>query len=161
MTHNFPTRSQFAEVRHGFIEKTLKAIIANKLFPGYLDRYLAKHGFDSQQTNEPDAHDRATNLWNSVPGDFGGHGRFDAQAHPRSPQLWATTHRAWFGAAAIGVAAGAIGLAYTIRRWNSTRLLSALARTVLPQPLKWPAKVVQFASSKRGTRLAGARARQS
>jgi short-subunit dehydrogenase len=131
---------------------TVKAIIANKMFPGYLDRYLAKHGYEGQQTSEPDPHVRPNNLWNALPGDFGAHGRFDRQAHPRSLQLWATTHRAWFGAAAIGVAVGAIGLAYTIRRWTSTRSLSALARTVLPQPLNWPAKVARFASSKRGTR---------
>src|SRR5205085_4784799 len=98
---------------------------------------------------------------NPVPGDFGAHGRFGARAKPRSLQLWATTHRAWFGAAAIGVAAGTIGLAYTIRRWTSTPSLSALARTVLPQPLKWPAKAVQFASSKCERRLAEGRARRS
>ena len=140
---------------------TVKAIMANKVFPGYLDRYLAKHGYEAQQTNEPDPHDRPNNLWNPVSGDFGAHGRFDRQAHLRSLHLWATTHRAWFGAAAIGVAAGAIGLAYTIRRWTSTRSLSDLARTVLPQPLNWPAKVAQFASSKRGTRLVAGRARRS
>jgi NAD(P)-dependent dehydrogenase (short-subunit alcohol dehydrogenase family) len=134
---------------------TVKAIIANKFFPGYLDRYLAKFGYDAQQTAEPDSHHRPNNLWNPVPGDFGAHGRFDARAKPRSLQLWATTHRAWF------IAAGVVGLAYTIRRWTSTRSLSALARTALPQPLKWPGKVIRFASSKRETRLAEGRAQRN
>ncbi len=31
----------------------VKAIIGNKLFPGYLDRDLARNGFDAPQTNEP------------------------------------------------------------------------------------------------------------
>jgi short-subunit dehydrogenase len=126
---------------------TLKAIIANKFFPGYLDRYLAKYGYSSQQTQERDSHNRPTNLWNPVPGDFGAHGRFDAQAHPGSLQLWLTTHRAWL-ATALGIAAGAFGLAYTIKRWTSTRSSSAPGRTGLPQPLKWPARVGPSASSK-------------
>src|SRR5438132_5868469 len=42
---------------------TLKAIIANKIFPGYLDRYLAKYGYDAQQTGETDSHTRPNNLW--------------------------------------------------------------------------------------------------
>ena len=69
------------------------------------------------------------------------------KAHRRSLHFWMTTHRAWLGPA-IGLAAGALGLAYTIRRWNSTRLSSALARTGLPQRSKWPARDGPFAFSK-------------
>jgi hypothetical protein len=133
---------------------TLKAVIANKFFPGYLDRYLAKHGYDAQQTAEMDYHLRPNNLWTPVASDFGAHGRFDKRAHNESAQLWATTHRPWLAVAAIAAAAGIIGAAYRIRKWTSTRSLSAPDRTVLPQPLKWPGQAGRFASSKRGTRSA-------
>ncbi len=129
---------------------TLKAIVANKAFPGILDRYLAKHAYDAQQTNEPADTRKPNNLWKPVPGDFGAHGRFDNRAHSRSMHLWATTHRTWLAAAAA-VAAGGAGIVYKMMRWNSTRSLSDLARTVFRRPLKSPARVIPFASSKRET----------
>src|SRR5437016_4081985 len=82
------------------------------------------------------------------------------KAHRRSLHFWMTTHRAWLGPA-IGLAAGALGLAYTIRRWNSTRLSSALARTGLPQRSKRPARDGPFAFSKLRIQSAGERAPQS
>jgi len=63
---------------------TVEAIVANKFFPGYLDRYLARNGYDSQQTDEPEDPDRPDNLWKPVPGDFGAHGAFDDKARPSS-----------------------------------------------------------------------------
>jgi short-subunit dehydrogenase len=147
------------EVNIGF--PTVKAIIANKFFPGYLDRYLARYGYDSQQTNEPDDPGRPDNLWKPLPRDFGAHGRFDRQAHSWSAQLWATTHRAWFGAAAIGIAASGAALVYRMIRWTSMRSLSGLARTVLQRPLRLPARVIPFVSSKRGTPSAEAREQRS
>jgi short-subunit dehydrogenase len=86
---------------------TLKAIEANKVVPGLIDRYLARNGYDSQQTDEPVESERPNNLWQSLPGDYGAHGRFDAQARRTSWQLWATTHRSWVALAAAG-AIGAI-----------------------------------------------------
>src|SRR6059036_618170 len=129
---------------------TVKAIVAGKIIPGYLDRYLAEHGYQVQQTDEPDDHNGPHNLWNALPGDFGAHGRFGRQRRRRSWQLWLTTHRAWLGSAAIGAAAAAIG-AYTIRRWSSRQSSSGLVRTVLPRVLKWPARDALSASSKRET----------
>ncbi len=81
-------------------------LLGNKLFPGYGDRYLGKTGYDSQQTEEPVDPDRLDNLWVPLPGDFGAHGEFDDRSHPRSLQLWATTHRGLLLAGA-GVAASA------------------------------------------------------
>ena len=54
--------------------------------------------------------ERPDSLFDPVPGDPGAHGIFDATSHPRSPQLWATTHRSWL---ALGVAtlAGALACA--------------------------------------------------
>jgi len=130
------------EVIIGF--SSLTAIVANKFFPGYLDRYLAKHGYDAQQTDEPDAHDRPHNLWKPLGPDFGAHGRFDRRARTRSLHAWLTMHRGW-------VAGAAIALAYTMSRWNSMPSLRALVRTVLPRRLRSPAPVIPFASSKRET----------
>jgi NAD(P)-dependent dehydrogenase (short-subunit alcohol dehydrogenase family) len=73
---------------------TVKAILANKLAPGLLDRYLARTGFDSQQYDGAEDRNRPDNLWQPVPGDHGAHGTFDTRALTRSPQLWTTEHRA-------------------------------------------------------------------
>jgi len=88
---------------------TVEAIVANKLEPGLLDRYLAKTGFKSQQTEEPADPNRPDNLWEPAPGDFGAHGPFDNRARNWSPQVWATLHRSWI-LAGVGVA-GALGTA--------------------------------------------------
>lgn len=75
---------------------TLLAIVGNKIAPGLLDRYLARTGFAGQQTDRPVDPGRPDNLWQPVDQevDFGSHGDFDAVAHPRSWQWWATAHRA-------------------------------------------------------------------
>lgn len=125
---------------------TVKAIVANKFFPGYLDRYLAKTCYGAQQTDEAANTHRPDNLWNPLSADYGAHGRFDDRAHPRSIQLWATTHRGW-----IAAAVGAMGLAFTILRWNSMRSSSAQARMASPPRSSWRARVLQFASSRRAT----------
>ena len=71
----------------------VKAIWGNKLIPRELDYYLARTGYDSQQTDEPVDQDRKDNLWEPLPGDHGAHGSFDSRAHRRSYQWWANTHR--------------------------------------------------------------------
>jgi len=71
----------------------VKAIWGNKLIPRELDYYLARTGYDSQQTDEPVDRDRKDNLWEPLPGDHGAHGSFDNRAHRRSYQWWANTHR--------------------------------------------------------------------
>jgi len=124
---------------------TLKAIIANKIIPGYLDRYLSRNGYDSQQTQEAADPNTPDNLWNPLPIDHGAHGRFDRRAKSGSLQLWFTTHRTWL--AVLAAAVGATGFAYTMKRSNSTRWLSNLARTALRRPLKSPAQVAPFAPS--------------
>ena len=84
---------------------TVEAIIGNKIAPGWLDHYLARHGFDSQMTDEPEDPDRPDNLWQPVAGDHGAHGRFDSRARSSSWQFWADMHRGWL-AAAVGCFAG-------------------------------------------------------
>ena len=78
----------------------------NKFLPGFGDHYLARTGYEAQQTQEPEDPDRPHNLWNPLPGDHGAHGDFDAQANESSMQLWATTQGRWLtitGAAAAGL----------------------------------------------------------
>jgi NAD(P)-dependent dehydrogenase (short-subunit alcohol dehydrogenase family) len=85
---------------------TAATLIANAVAPGVLDRYLARTGYDSQQTDEPERPDRPANLWEPVDehDDHGAHGSFGDQAHPRSLQWPLTTHRRTVWAAAGGLA---------------------------------------------------------
>jgi NAD(P)-dependent dehydrogenase (short-subunit alcohol dehydrogenase family) len=62
---------------------TIATRIANGIAPGLVDRYLARTGVDSQLTDEPEQ-PRPDNLFESVDGDYGAHGRFDDEAKPRS-----------------------------------------------------------------------------
>jgi short-subunit dehydrogenase len=82
---------------------TVAAIVGNKFVPGFLDRYLARTGFESQQTSETVVPDRPSNLFESVPGAFGAHGRFDARAHRHSLQLKAAMNSRWLAAGMVGV----------------------------------------------------------
>jgi NAD(P)-dependent dehydrogenase (short-subunit alcohol dehydrogenase family) len=94
---------------------TVKAIFGDKLASGLLDRYLAKHGYQSQQTGEPADPDRPHNLWEAVDDteDHGAHGVFDRCARDWSAQLWANTHRRWLALAGGGLAGA---LAATLMR---------------------------------------------
>jgi NAD(P)-dependent dehydrogenase (short-subunit alcohol dehydrogenase family) len=89
---------------------TVAAIVGNKLAPGVADWYLARTGFDSQQTDEPERPGRPDNLFQPADDqrDFGPHGRFAAQAHPRSWQTWLTERRREIAAAAMVGAAIAL-----------------------------------------------------
>jgi NAD(P)-dependent dehydrogenase (short-subunit alcohol dehydrogenase family) len=86
-----PTR----ELRVG--TPTVLATAAQKAIPGLLDWYLARTGFDAQQTDEPETPDRPDNLFAPVAGDRGAHGRFDDRALDHSPETWLATHRAPVG----------------------------------------------------------------
>lgn len=84
---------------------TVEAIWGNKMAPGLLDRYLARTGYDSQQTEDPVNPDRPSNLFEPVPGDPGAHGIFDEEARGSSIQFWETSHRPWTTLAGVGLAA--------------------------------------------------------
>jgi len=92
---------------------TWKAIVANKLAPGLLDRYLAKTGYSGQLTEEPLPADAPANLFNTADGDYGAHGRFDGRARAVSYQAEASRHR---GAIALGVIGCCAGLAALFSR---------------------------------------------
>ncbi|CAG7645897.1 SDR family oxidoreductase [Actinacidiphila bryophytorum] len=89
---------------------TVATVLGNKAAAGLLDRYLARTGYDSQQTAEPVPTGRPHNLWRPVDRlgggrDFGAHGAFDEVSHARSPQALAARHPA-----ALTAAAAAAGL---------------------------------------------------
>lgn len=66
---------------------TVATLIANRLAPGLLDRYLARTGYAAQQTAEDEVPDRPDNLWTALDtrADYGARGRF--RARPYSLQL--------------------------------------------------------------------------
>ncbi|MBX6357078.1 MAG: SDR family oxidoreductase [Micromonosporaceae bacterium] len=91
---------------------TIKTRVANALAPGLLDHYLARKGFDSQQTGEhvnlARWHDNIDRPMDAER-DFGAHGVFDHRAQRRSLELWAATHKRTVAAAAALTAAAAAG----------------------------------------------------
>ncbi len=93
---------------------TSQAIIANAFAPGLLDRYLARIGYEQQQSDEPEPPSRPDNLYAAVPGDAGAHGAFGEQAKSTSPQLLANTHRGAIGAAVAVI--GVMALAKVLTR---------------------------------------------
>jgi NAD(P)-dependent dehydrogenase (short-subunit alcohol dehydrogenase family) len=99
---------------------TAATLIANKLAPALLDRYLARTGYAAQQTDEPDDPARPDNLTEPVDGpvgsDHGAHGSFDDRAHSRSAQLWLSHHPAAGVLAACGTTAAGVMLARASRR---------------------------------------------
>lgn len=72
---------------------TIKAILANRIAPGLLDRYLAKAGYSGQLTDEREPADAPANLFEPVLGPYGAHGRFDARARNASLEMFTERHR--------------------------------------------------------------------
>jgi NAD(P)-dependent dehydrogenase (short-subunit alcohol dehydrogenase family) len=101
---------------------TSVVLMANKFVPGLADSYLARTGYEAQQTDAPENPSRPHNLWQPVPGDHGVHGNFGDRAYASSPHLWATTHRGWLALVGIGVA----GLV-TAALWREGRQQKQLA----------------------------------
>ena len=98
---------------------TAATVMANRVAPALLDRYLARTGYDSQQTGEREP-DRPDNLWKPVDeprgDDFGAHGEFDGRSHSRSAQLLVSHHPVAATAAAAVTAAAGMALASRARR---------------------------------------------
>ena len=95
---------------------TWKAIVANKLAPGLLDRYLAKTGYSGQLTEEIPPADAPANLFASPEGESAARmAVFDDRAHAISYQAEASRHR---GAIALGVIGVCAGLAALLGRFR-------------------------------------------
>jgi NAD(P)-dependent dehydrogenase (short-subunit alcohol dehydrogenase family) len=96
-----------------------KLMWGQKLSPRAGDLMLLRMGWKSQHTDEDKPLDAPDNLFRTLPGDPGAHGRFDAQS--RASTLWTSLRlRRWLvGAAVVGAAA----LAGSAERGRKTGLL--------------------------------------
>jgi NAD(P)-dependent dehydrogenase (short-subunit alcohol dehydrogenase family) len=97
---------------------TTKAILANKVAPGLLDRYLATSNYQAQQADRPISPDRPDNLWEPGDGerDFGARGDFDCQSRASSAQWWLTTHRRTLAVIGAGTAAATAAIVGSLTR---------------------------------------------
>jgi short-subunit dehydrogenase len=91
---------------------TVAAIWANRIVPTLVDRYLARVGYDAQQTDEPADPTQPDNLWQPLPGDHGAHGRFGDRTSSVSPQTWINERAPAFALLLAGTAA----LIWTLNR---------------------------------------------
>jgi NAD(P)-dependent dehydrogenase (short-subunit alcohol dehydrogenase family) len=65
----------------------VKAILSTRIAPWLGDVFVARNAYDSQETTEPADASRPDNLFTTVDGTQGAHGRFDARAKDRSLQM--------------------------------------------------------------------------
>ncbi|MEU8844830.1 SDR family oxidoreductase [Streptomyces sp. NPDC048564] len=95
---------------------TVATLLANAIVPGLLDRYLARTGFGSQQTEALPPPGGRGNLWEPADDeeDYGTHGVFDDQAHAASPQQWASRHHVGRAVAVAGI----VGAGYAVMRYR-------------------------------------------
>lgn len=92
---------------------TVQSIMGTMLFPGLLDRMMAKQGWSGQLTDESEVAERPDNLHQPVDGLHRSHGRFDDKAEGRAVHLNVNNP----GLAILGVAAVAwLGLRALRRR---------------------------------------------
>jgi NAD(P)-dependent dehydrogenase (short-subunit alcohol dehydrogenase family) len=97
-----------------------KAIIGNKLFPGYADRVLVKMGYAAQMTDESNVGERADNLFEPAAGDFGVNGPFERIARPSSAMLSVIQHPV--------LSSGFLLLGLALLGWASAWLIGILHR---------------------------------
>jgi NAD(P)-dependent dehydrogenase (short-subunit alcohol dehydrogenase family) len=75
---------------------TVMTILAQKVAAPLLDRYLARTGYDSQQTDQREQPGWPGNLYEPLdrgPGrDYGAHGEFGDKSHAHSAQDWLSRH---------------------------------------------------------------------
>jgi short-subunit dehydrogenase len=109
---------------------TVATILGSRLAPALLDHYLARTGYESQQTDERVDGVRPDNLLRPLDdqggGDRGAHGGFDEGAHARSYQTWVSTHRR-----PVSIAAGtAVAAAAWARRQRQRHRASRGSRVL-------------------------------
>jgi hypothetical protein len=83
---------------------TVQAILAQKIVPGLLDRYLGKTGYKSQQiAGEPRDPNAPNNLYDYVPGVHSARGKFDDRSKRTSAEVFLSLHREWFALGAFAL----------------------------------------------------------
>lgn len=93
-------------------ESTVATLLAQKFAAPLLDRYLARTGYDSQQTEQHVDGQQPHNLWQPVDresgSDHGARGVFDGSSHAHSPQMWAARHAGIGAGAALAAGMGVL-----------------------------------------------------
>jgi NAD(P)-dependent dehydrogenase (short-subunit alcohol dehydrogenase family) len=84
-----------------------KLLWGQKLSPRAGDLVLLRNGWKGQHTNEPKPRDSPDNLFETMPGDPGAHGRFDGKSRESTLWTWLRLRRGRIGA---GLALGTMGL---------------------------------------------------
>ena len=85
---------------------TVQAILANRIAPGLIDKYLATAGYKGQLSDEALSPNAPANLFEPVPGNYAAHGRFDRRSRNGSWEMFTDRHRtAFWAAASIGFVA--------------------------------------------------------
>ena len=105
---------------------------ANAIAPGLIDRYLARTGYESQQTDQPRSPNRQDNLFEPLTGDHGAHGDFDDRSTERSIQFMLTSHRT--AITAVFGAVGAAGAALLLRSQRLARMRPSIPPMVRRLP---------------------------
>jgi hypothetical protein len=95
---------------------TVEAIVSEKIAPAVGDFYLARKGYESQQTDQPVRRPRRDNLYEPLPGDAGAHGAFDSRAKNRSGNFeLARTKRFWVPALSLAATLAFLRRRQTVR----------------------------------------------
>jgi NAD(P)-dependent dehydrogenase (short-subunit alcohol dehydrogenase family) len=84
-----------------------KLLWGQKLSPRAGDLVLLRNGWKGQHTNEPKPQDSPDNLFDTLPGDPGAHGRFDGSSRGSTAWTWLRLRR---GRIVAGAALGTMGL---------------------------------------------------
>lgn len=121
----FAAKHQRREIWVGI--STVQAILANRIAPALLDRYLAWQGYGAQLASDREPPDAADNLFEPAPGSWAAHGRFDAKARNSSWELWASLHKDAFEGGTVLLAAATL-LAVLARPQRKRRRGSARLR---------------------------------
>lgn len=107
----FATTHRRREVWVGW--PTVQAILANKIAPGLIDRYLGRTGYAAQLTDTDVPRDFEGNLFKPGEGHMTAHGRFDTIARAESWEMWTDRHGQAFALA--GVVLGLFGACAMLR----------------------------------------------
>ncbi|MEU6711724.1 SDR family oxidoreductase [Nonomuraea sp. NPDC046802] len=93
---------------------TAATLLAQRVAPALVDRYVARTGIRSQQTDDRPP-TGISNLWEPADEtrDYGAHGAFNHRSHAHSPQTWLSQHRGPLLLALAGAAAATLA---TLRR---------------------------------------------
>lgn len=84
---------------------TVKTILGAMVAPALLDRILATRAWEGELDDQPERPGRPDNLFQTVPGPWGAHGRFDGEAKTDARSFAEGTLRLAAGAFALGIAA--------------------------------------------------------